>query len=150
MNKIVVHILFIAGVLGGGLLIGSVSMPDAWYQTLAKPSFDPPGWLFGPVWSILYILIGIAGARTWIHHRGSTAMRFWLAQMALNFLWPPVFFILHSISSALVVIIALLIAIVGFIVTSRRQDRIAALLFVPYLAWVCFATLLNGAILYLN
>ncbi|MGO4619271.1 TspO/MBR family protein [Ensifer sp. 2YAB10] len=150
MNRTIVYIVFVAAVLGLGLLIGYNNIPGEWYQSLAKPAFNPPNWVFAPVWSILYVIIGIVGARMFLDHRRTAAMRLWLAQMILNFLWSPLFFGMQDISSALIVIIALLIAVAGFAIASWRQDRISALLFLPYLAWVAFATVLNSAILLMN
>ena len=149
-NKPLVYLAFIILVLGGGLLIGANNMPGDWYQSLAKPSFNPPNWVFAPVWSILYIIIGVVGARTWLTLRRSMAMRLWFAQLIFNFAWSPVFFGLKDPSSAMIVILGLLISVAGFIAVSWRQDRTAALLFLPYLAWVAFATALNTAIIALN
>ncbi len=149
MRRPLIYMAFLLAVLGGGLLIGSLTRPDGWYAALAKPAFNPPGWVFGPVWTVLYVMIAIAGARTW--ERGPAADRgLWLTQMALNFAWSPVFFALHRPGLALAIIIALLIAIVAFIVTRWRADRVSALLFLPYAAWVAFASALNAAIVVLN
>jgi len=149
-NKTLVYLAFIILVLGGGLLIGANNVPGEWYQSLAKPSFNPPNWLFAPVWSLLYVLIGVVGARTFLSSRRSMAMRLWYAQLVLNFAWSPLFFGLQDPTSALIVILGLVVAVVGFMAASWRQDRTAALLFVPYLAWVAFATALNGSIVALN
>lgn len=149
-NKPLVYLAFLILVLGGGLLIGANNVPGDWYQSLAKPSFNPPNWLFAPVWSVLYVVIAVVGARTWLSLRRSMAMRLWYAQLVLNFAWSPIFFGLQDPTSALIVILGLLVAVAGFIFASWRQDRTAALLFVPYLAWVAFATALNGAIVALN
>lgn len=143
-------LLFLALVLGGGVLIGALTAPGAWYAALAKPAFNPPAWLFAPVWSALYIMIAIAGWRAWQQGPGRPAMRLWWAQLALNFAWSPIFFAAHRIGIALGVIALLLLAIIGFIIAAWRRDRIAALLFVPYAAWVAFAALLNGALWLLN
>lgn len=142
--------LFVALSLGGGLLLGAFNTPGEWYAALEKPPFNPPGWLFGPVWTTLYILIGIAGWRSWRTTPSATPMWLWWLQMALNFAWSPVFFTLHNIAVALVIIIALLLTILAFIITTWRRDQTSALLFVPYAAWVAFASLLNGSILALN
>lgn len=142
--------LFLALVLGGGLLVGSVTAPGAWYATLSKPPFNPPGWVFAPVWTTLYVMIAIAGWRIWRVSRNCTPMRLWWAQLALNFAWPLAFFAGHRIDVALGVIALLLLTIIGFIVAAWRRDRAAALLFVPYAAWVAFAAILNGAIWLLN
>ncbi|MET3587327.1 tryptophan-rich sensory protein [Pseudorhizobium tarimense] len=125
-------------------------MPGEWYQTLEKPSFQPPPWLFGPVWTTLYVLIAIAGARTWLAAPASGRMQVWFGQMALNFLWSPAFFGAESPVLGLVVIAPLLVAIILFIRMSWSPDRVSAWLFLPYLAWVGFATLLNLSIVLLN
>lgn len=142
---------FLLLVIGGGLAIGAATRPDSWYAALAKPSFNPPGWLFGPVWTILYVLIAVAGWRTWQRlPRSATAMRLWALQLALNFAWSPVFFGLHRVDLALGIVVAMLASIAAFIAASGRHDRVSALLFAPYLLWVGFATTLNGAIWRLN
>jgi tryptophan-rich sensory protein len=143
-------ILFLIVVVCGGLAIGFLTAPGAWYAGLAKPSFNPPNWLFAPVWTALYVLIAIAGWRIFERDRSGWPMRLWWAQLALNFLWSPAFFAAHKIALALGIILLLLAAILAFIVPSWRQDRVAAWLFVPYAAWVAFASALNAAILALN
>lgn len=150
MNRIVTLIVFVILVLGGGTLIGTLTMPGPWYEALAKPSFNPPNWVFGPAWTILYILIAIAGWRTFHRNAGGTAMKVWVLQLVLNFLWSPVFFALHSIEGALVIVAGMLASILAFIAASWNRDRTAALLFFPYAAWVAFATTLNAAIAILN
>lgn len=141
---------FLVLVFGGGLAIGFLTPPGDWHAALAKPAFNPPNWVFAPVWSLLYVMIAVAGWRTWRRERAGRAMTLWWAQLALNFLWSPVFFGAHQIGAAFVVIVLLLAAILAFIAASWRPDRVAAWLFVPYALWVGYATLLNGAILALN
>ncbi len=143
-------VLFVLLVAGGGSLIGTNNIPGDWYANLNKPAFNPPNWIFGPVWTVLYIMIGIAGWRIWRLRRTGGAMTAWWVQLGFNFLWSPVFFTLQNIGMALVIIIGMLISIIAFVVLAWRQDRAAALLFLPYLAWVSFATLLNASIFYLN
>jgi benzodiazapine receptor len=143
-------IAFIVLALGGGTAIGALTGPDAWFASLAKPSFNPPSWLFAPVWTVLYILIGIAGWLVWTRARASAAMKLWWAQLALNFLWSPVFFGFHRIGLALVVIGILLLVIWSFVALTARQLPAAAALFVPYGLWVSFATALNAAFWLLN
>jgi tryptophan-rich sensory protein len=150
MNRWIVLILFLLLVVGGGLAIGYLTAPGDWYAGLAKPSFNPPGWVFGPVWTVLYVLIAAAGWRIFERERGSRAMKLWWAQLALNFLWSPIFFGAHLVGLALVVILLLLATILAFIAAAWRQDRVAAWLFAPYAAWVGFASLLNGLIFALN
>ena len=141
---------FVLLVVGGGLLIGFFTAPGPWYEALAKPSFNPPNWLFGPVWTVLYVLIAVAGWRIWQRERSGAAMKLWWLQLTLNFLWSPVFFALHRIGLALVVILALLAAVLVFIAIARKVDGLAAWFFVPYAAWVAFASLLNASIWMLN
>jgi tryptophan-rich sensory protein len=150
MNRWLSLLGFLVLVVGGGLPIGYLTAPGEWYAGLAKPSFNPPGWIFGPVWTVLYVLIAVAGWRTFERDRRGWAMRLWWAQLALNFLWSPVFFAAHRIGLALIVILLMLAAILAFTAASWRQDRVAAWLFAPYAAWVAFASLLNGSIWMLN
>jgi tryptophan-rich sensory protein len=150
MHRYLALAIFIALVLGGGTLIGLTVQPDGWYAALRKPPFNPPNWVFAPVWSILYIMIGVAGWLVWQRDWRSRMMASWVAQLALNFIWTPAFFGLHAPAAALTIIVALLIVIITFIVRGWSRDPAAALLFLPYATWVAFATLLNAAIVYLN
>jgi tryptophan-rich sensory protein len=142
--------LFLLLVVGGGVAIGFLTAPGEWYAGLAKPPFNPPNWVFAPVWTVLYVLIAVAGWRTFERDRSSWPMKLWWAQLVLNFLWSPVFFAAHRIGLALLVILLLLAAILAFLVMSWRQSRVAAWLFAPYAAWVAFAAVLNGSIWLLN
>ncbi|KKC39922.1 CrtK/TspO family sensor protein [Devosia epidermidihirudinis] len=137
-------------VIGVGGLIGTQSTPGAWYEGLNKPPFNPPNWIFGPVWFTLYVMIAVAGWRIYMISPSATAMKVWYAQMALNFMWSPIWFIAHLIWPAFAVIAVILALIVTFIVLARKLDPIAAWLFVPYLVWVGFASLLNLSIGILN
>ena len=141
---------FLLLVVGGSLAIGFLTAPGEWYAGLAKPPFNPPNWVFAPVWTVLYVLIAVAGWRTFERDRSSWPMKLWWAQLVLNFLWSPVFFAAHRIGLALLVILLLLAAILAFLVMSWRQNRVAAWLFAPYAAWVAFAAVLNGSIWLLN
>jgi benzodiazapine receptor len=149
-NRILSLLVFLAIVLGGGTLIGFVTAPGDWYASLQKPWFNPPNWIFAPVWTLLYIAIAIAGWRTYLRRPGGTSMAIWSVQLILNLTWSPVFFGLHMVGLALIVIIFLLAAIVAFVVATWRVDRPSSLLFVPYAAWVTFATALNISILLMN
>jgi tryptophan-rich sensory protein len=126
--------------------------PAEWYAAIAKPSWNPPAWVFGPVWSTLYLMMGVAAWRIW---RGAQpgreqALRLWWMQLFLNALWSPVFFGWHRLDLALLEILVLL----GFIVATARAfgriDRIAGALLLPYLAWVSFAAFLNFTLWSLN
>jgi len=126
---------------------------DGWYATLNKPSWNPPSWLFGPVWTLLYIMMGVAAWLVW-RKGGWAAQRrplgLFLIQWFLNTLWTPLFFGMHLIGFALVDIVLLWIAIVVTLAAFWRVSKPAAWLLVPYLAWVSFATALNFAIWQLN
>lgn len=150
MQRFLRFLPFLIVVVGGGLVIGSLTVPGEWYASLAKPAFNPPNWLFGPVWTILYVVIAIAGYRIREIDPSGPAMKAWIAQLVFNFLWSPTFFALHRPGLALVVVLAMLAAVLAFIVLAWRRDRVAALLFLPYAAWVAFASLLNAAIFALN
>ena len=142
--------VFVLICVGGGTLLGIGNTPDGWYAALVKPSFNPPNWLFGPVWTLLYVLIAVAGWRTFRRDSAASAKTLWVIQLVLNFLWSPTFFTLHSVGLALVVVLAMLASIVAFIAVTWRDDRQSALLLLPYAAWVSFASLLNAAIFVLN
>ena len=142
--------LFLVLAAGGGLAIGFLTAPGEWYAGLVKPAFNPPNWIFAPVWTVLYVLIAVAGWRIFKRDRRGWPMTLWWGQLALNFLWSPVFFAAHDIRLAFIVILLLLAAIVAFIGLAWPQDRVAAWLFAAYAAWVSFAAVLNGTILLLN
>jgi benzodiazapine receptor len=148
--------LFVLGceLVGISGALGTTTGASAWYRALEMPPFQPPGWLFGPVWTLLYALMGIAVWRIWRHREVPQARRralVWFAvQLVLNGVWTPVFFGAHQIGLALVILVALLFALVGTILSFRRVDVLASRLLWPYLAWVGFATLLNASIFALN
>jgi translocator protein len=145
MNPMARLALTIAFVLGAGFAIGLLNSPGSWYAALAKPWFNPPGWVFAPVWSIVYLLVAIAGWRTWEAESDWTSIALWWTQMALNFLWPLVFFTAHWPLTA-----TCLVSVIVFIAKQWSDDRISATLFIPYAAWVSFASILNFEIVRLN
>jgi translocator protein len=134
----------------GAAALGAFAPPGEWYATLNKPSFNPPGWIFGPVWTVLYVMIGVAGWRIWRVGPRSVAMLLWFAQLALNAAWSPTFFAAQQIGLALVVIIALWLSIGATIRAAWPLDRFTSVLLTPYWAWVSFATVLNAALWRLN
>jgi len=149
-RSVLSFLLFLALVVGGGGAIGASTAPGPWFAALVKPSFNPPNWLFGPVWTLLYLAIAFAGWRCWQRHRAGLSLKLWIAQLLVNFSWSPVFFSAQRIDLALGIIVILFGIILAFIAVTWRQDRVSALLFVPYAAWVAFASVLNASILYLN
>jgi translocator protein len=138
--------VLLALLVGGAASLFTAPAIPAWYAGLNTPEFTPPDWLFAPVWTALYVLMGVAASRVWKITGFGTAIAFWTAQLALNFLWSAIFFSLHQIGSALVEMGALWLTIAATLILFARRDRIAGLLFVPYLAWVSFAFALNLAI----
>lgn len=135
---------------GGWVTAGSVKI---WYPTLEKPAFNPPDWIFAPVWTLLFILMAVSAWLIW-RRRESTGAKLALAlyamQLALNLLWSVSFFGLQRPGLALGVLILLFAAIAGTILRFRRIDPWAAVLLLPYLAWTGFAGVLNGSIVALN
>ena len=124
-----------------------------WYGGLIKPSFNPPPWVFGPVWTILYLLMAIAAWRIWLRPASearSAGLIWFYIQLALNAAWSPVFFGLQQPRLALVVIIGLLVSLAFAVFRFFSVDRLAGWMLVPYLAWVGFASVLNSAIVVLN
>jgi translocator protein len=144
--------LAVTFVTGG---IGAVASADAatFYGTLSQPSWAPPAWLFGPVWSALYVLMGVAAWVVWRRYGFSdaaTALRLFTIQLLANALWTWLFFKWQFGAASLVEIVVLWVLIVATILAFWRLHRLAALLLVPYLAWVSFAAALTLALLRLN
>jgi len=136
--------------LGGWATAGSVR---TWYVTLEKPPFNPPDWVFAPVWTALYLMIAVAGWRAWRRAAGAQrgpALTAYAVQLALNLSWSFAFFGAQRIGAALAVIVALLAAILANAFLFWRIDRAAGALLLPYAAWVAFATLLNASLWRLN
>jgi benzodiazapine receptor len=121
-----------------------------WYDSLEQPSIAPPGATFGIVWTILYAMIAVSGWLAWRATAAPAPTVTWAAQMALNLAWTCVFFGLETIGGGLIVIAALIIAVSISAAVAWRASRPAALLLVPYLAWVCFAAALNAAYAFEN
>lgn len=147
---IFVAITLAVGAIGGAVTSGPVA---TWYPTLNKPEINPPDWVFAPVWTTLYLMMALAAAIVWIkadHARRRAAMAWFSVQLALNLAWSVIFFGLQQIGLAILCLGALWIAI---LITARlfwSIAGIAGLLFVPYLAWVTFAGVLNLLIWRLN
>ncbi len=138
----------VVAVAGIGGLAASGSRET--YRALDLPPYAPPSWLFGPTWSVLYLLIGVAGWLLWRAGGWDRVMSLWVVQLLLNLAWTPLFFAAGLYTVALVEIVALAAAVALLVVWSWRRSRTAAWLLVPYLAWVCFATALNAGIVVLN
>jgi benzodiazapine receptor len=140
-------------VIGGVAGLFTANAIPLWYEQLIQPSFNPPNQVFGPVWTTLYILMGVSCYRIWIQPAGEEKRRALLVyalQLFLNFCWSFIFFYFQLIGWALVEIILLWISILLMIRLFYRIDKVSAWLNIPYLLWVSFATILNAAYFYLN
>lgn len=149
LSDLLALVAFLAAVTGAASL-GAVFKPGAWYTELAKPAWTPPSAIFAPVWTVLYLLIAIAGWLTWRSGGLTALLAVWIAALLLNAAWSWLFFGRHWIGAALVDIAALWCAIALFIVLAWRLTPVASLLLTPYLIWVSFAAALNLQIWRLN
>lgn len=149
-------IISLAVTFSAPLIASFVTAPagSEWYANLNKPSFTPPGWIFGPVWTVLYILMAVSAGLVW--HKGLAgpivrmALAFYLLQLVLNGLWMPLFFGVRMPLLAFIDIVLLWAAIILTILAFARVSRYAAMLMLPYLAWTSFAAVLNFSLWYLN
>lgn len=146
ISKLVLSILLsqTAGLLGTFFTISAI---PTWYIYLSKPSFNPPNYLFGPVWTILYTLIGISLYRIWIK-KGSLELFF--IHLFLNAIWTPIFFGLKNLEFAFIIIVLMVVTLLYVIKSFYKIDKLASYLLIPYLAWISFASILNFSIWNLN
>ena len=139
------------GALGGAATASSVR---SWYPTLRKPPFNPPGWIFGPVWTVLYLMMGVAMYLVWTGGQTSSGRvrmaRWWFAQLLLNLVGSLLFFGRRGLGPAFGEILVLWLAIAATIRAASAERPAAGALLLPYLGWTSFAALLNGSIWYLN
>ena len=145
-------LLWIVGLLSIGFIIGQVTRcsVDGWYNTIERSMLTPPNYVFGIVWSVIYIMIASAGWLLWLQSGNRQLKNLFLTQLILNWAWSPLFFIYHLVNISLLVV-ALLMMIVGFIIKKGWYlDRIFASLLVPYFLWLSFAFYLNGYIFIYN
>lgn len=154
--KIVRLVVAVAIPLVAGFLGSVFTMPSipTWYAAINKPAWNPPNWIFGPVWTTLFILMGIALWLVW--EKGldkiqvRTAVNIFSAQLVLNIVWSLLFFGLHSPFWAFIEIIALWLLILWTIIAFYRLDKTAGLILIPYILWVSFASFLNFTVMRLN
>ncbi|RON57884.1 tryptophan-rich sensory protein TspO [Pseudomonas frederiksbergensis] len=126
---------------------GILFKPGQWYETLVKPSFTPPNWLFPVAWSVIYLLLAWAGYRLSLIPGSQTVLALWAAQIALNTLWTPVFFGAHQVFAAMLILTLLWLVVAAMVVMALQLDVITGLILFPYLAWLCVAAALNFSIL---
>ena len=156
MNKYLKITYCVAICLAVGYLSSNVTQSSisTWYPEIKKPNFNPPNWLFAPVWTTLYILMGIASFRVWQKRKTNEwfhwAVIIYILQLAFNLMWSYIFFELHQLGVALIEIGFLLLLIIINAFIFYRFDKIAGWLFLPYFLWVSFATYLTYSIFMLN
>lgn len=155
MNRILKLALIIVGVEGIGILSSffTISSIPTWYVTLNKPVFNPPNWIFGPVWTLLYLLMGVSiflVLEKASKNKKTNLLIIFLVQLALNFLWTFIFFGLHNTFLAFFEIVLLWISILVLILKFRSYSKSASIILIPYLLWVSFAALLNLSVFFLN
>jgi len=149
MKSLLTLLVFLA-LVAAAAFTGMSYLPGEWYEALVKPGWTPPNWLFPPVWTALYVMIAVAGWRVFEKEGISSAMLVWAVSLQLNAAWSVLMFREHLIGYAFADIVALLLSIVAFISMTWSTNRLASLLFVPYLIWVSYAAALNFAIWQLN
>ncbi len=159
MNKYTRILIVVVTCLAIGYFSGMATQSSikTWFPTLIKPSFNPPNWVFAPVWSMLYIMMGIAAGLVWNRMEASKdkelvkkSLIFFAIQLGLNALWSVLFFGLRNPMLALIEIVLLWLMIYETYIKFGKIDKIAGYLFLPYLAWVSFASILNASIWWLN
>lgn len=148
-------VLFLAACLAVSGIGGAITATSVgtWYQGLEKASFNPPDWVFAPVWTALYVMMAVAGWRVWRRAQFEArrkALTLFVVQLGLNLIWSLLFFGLQRIDLALMEIVILLFAIIANTAVFWRLDRAAGALFVPYVLWVAYATALNASLWLLN
>ncbi len=141
-------------IVGGSSGFFTATGVESWYQTIARPTWNPPGWIFGPVWTTLYVMMGISLFLVWKEDTSVELKKIGIAlfaiQLVLNFFWSFIFFNQHQIGWALVEIVAMWVFILLTIFAFAQVNKAAAWLLVPYISWVSFATILNFTIWQLN
>ncbi|NNL87020.1 MAG: tryptophan-rich sensory protein [Myxococcales bacterium] len=149
MERILSFLPFLLGVAGAGW-IGAQFEPGVWYAALQKPALTPPNAIFGPVWTLIYLAIAVAGWRVFRAGAHFGARALWIVQLVLNGLWSYLFFGIHRMGWALVEIAGLWLIVVVATAVFWRIEKTAGLLFVPYALWVSFAMYLNAGLWFLN
>ena len=152
-NKIVTFILFLiitfsASLIGG---LATVTFKEPWYSLLNKPFFNPPDWVFGPVWTILYLFMTISIWGYWhSKNREMNTVYIYFIHLVFNATWSIVFFVFHKMVLALSVLVVLIVFIINLIIRYRRVTMMSSYLMIPYLLWSFFALILNTSLIILN
>ena len=152
-NKILSFILFILATYSASAIGGfaTITFKEPWYSLLIKPSFNPPDWIFAPVWTTLYLMMTIAIWSFWCSkNRDMKTVYIYLIHLIFNTTWSIVFFVFHKITLALIVLVILILLIIILIVRFKRVNLLSFYLMIPYLLWCLFALLLNLSLIILN
>lgn len=146
-------IIFFAMIIAIQLVGNLVTMPaiPEWYRNLVRPSWSPPNWLFGPVWTLLYIMLAISGWLLWTQTPRSKALTFYFVQLFFNAVWSPLFFGIKQIEVAFACLVIMFVfALLTMVTAFKQEQKAVGWMFVPYCVWLLYATSLNGAIVVLN
>ena len=152
-NKFLTFILFFfitysASLIGG---LATINFKEPWYSQLIKPSFNPPDWIFAPVWTTLYLMMTVAIWFFWhSKNRNMNTVYIYFIHLIFNTTWSIIFFVFHNIFLALIILIILIVLIIILIVRFKRVNLLSVYLMIPYLLWCCFALILNMSLLILN
>jgi tryptophan-rich sensory protein len=152
-NKFLTFILFFfitysASLIGG---LATINFKEPWYSQLIKPSFNPPDWIFAPVWTTLYLMMTVAIWFFWhSKNRNMSTVYIYFIHLIFNTTWSIIFFVFHNIFLALIILIILIVLIIILIVRFKRVNLLSTYLMIPYLLWCCYALILNLNLLILN
>jgi tryptophan-rich sensory protein len=152
-NKLLTFILFLLITFSASLIgaLVTINFMNPWYSLLNKPIFNPPDWVFGPIWTILYVMMTISIWLYWhTRNREMNTIYIYFTHLVFNATWSIVFFAFHNMYLALVILIILISLIINLILSFRRVKMISAYLMIPYLLWCCFALILNTSLIILN
>ena len=152
-NKIVTFILFLSITFSASLIGGlaTINFKEPWYSLLNKPVFNPPDWIFAPVWTTLYLMMTVAVWIFWhTKNKNINTIYIYFIHLIFNTTWSLVFFVFHNIVLALIILIILIVLIINLILRFKRVNMLSVYLMIPYLLWCCFALILNCSLIILN
>ena len=152
-NKIVTFILFLSITFSASLIGGlaTINFKEPWYSLLNKPVFNPPDWIFAPVWTTLYLMMTVAIWIFWhTKNKNINTVYIYFIHLIFNTTWSVVFFVIHNMVLALIVLIILIALIINLILRFKRVNMFSVYLMIPYLLWCCFALILNTSLVMIN
>ena len=152
-NKIVTFILFLSITFSASLIGGlaTINFKEPWYSLLNKPVFNPPDWIFAPVWTSLYLMMTVAIWIFWhTKNKNINTVYIYFIHLIFNTTWSVVFFVIHNMVLALIVLIILIALIINLILRFKRVNMFSVYLMIPYLLWCCFALILNTSLVMIN